>query len=72
MRFPAIRAVFSLILISAWLALLFSGLAFGGAVHLFLAAALALFPWRAAASDRDAVLPLLPADGGEAGRRGPG
>jgi hypothetical protein len=47
MRFPAIRAVFSLILISAWLALLFSGLAFGGAVHLLLGAALVLFPWRA-------------------------
>jgi hypothetical protein len=49
MRFPAIRAIFALILISAWLALLFSGLAFGGAVHLLLAAALVLFPWRAAA-----------------------
>ncbi|HEV7785369.1 MAG TPA: hypothetical protein VGQ28_08535 [Thermoanaerobaculia bacterium] len=55
MRFPAIRAIFGLILISAWLALLFSGLAFGGAVHLLLVAALVLFPWRAAAGpDRDA------------------
>ena len=49
MRFPAIRAVAGLILISAWLALLFSGWALGGAVHLLLAAALVLFPWRAAA-----------------------
>jgi hypothetical protein len=48
MRFPAIRAVFALILISSWLALLFSGLAFRGAVHVFLIAALVLFPWRAA------------------------
>lgn len=49
MRFPAIRAAAGLILISAWLALLFSGWAFRGAVHLLLAAALVLFPWRAAA-----------------------
>jgi hypothetical protein len=49
MRFPAVRAVVSLVLISSWLALLFSGFALRGAVHLFLVAALALFPWRAAA-----------------------
>ncbi|HSS49250.1 MAG TPA: hypothetical protein VLX28_09900 [Thermoanaerobaculia bacterium] len=49
MRNTTIRALLSLILISAWLALLFSGRAFGGAVHLLLAAALAVFPWRAAA-----------------------
>jgi len=48
MRFPAIRALSGLILISAWLALLFLGWAFGGAVHLLLVAALAVFPWRAA------------------------
>jgi hypothetical protein len=51
MRFPVIRAVFALLLISAWLALLFSGLAFGGAVHLLLGAALILFPWRAASPE---------------------
>lgn len=53
MRFLAIRAVAGLVLISAWMALLFSGLAFGGAVHLLLGGGLALFPWRAAAGPRD-------------------
>jgi len=52
MRFSAIRAAFALLLISAWLALLFSGWAFGGAVHLLLAGALVLFPWKAAAGAR--------------------
>jgi len=52
MRFPAIRAFFALLLISAWLALLFSGFAFGGAIHLLLGAALILFPWRAAGRAR--------------------
>jgi hypothetical protein len=52
MRFPAVRAVVSLVLISSWLALLFSGFAFHGAVHLFLVAALVLFPWRAGAEAR--------------------
>lgn len=31
---------------SGWMLLLFSGWIFGGAVHLLLVAALALFPWR--------------------------
>jgi len=48
MHSPLIRAALSLVLFSSWLALLFSGFAFHGAVHLLLAAALALFPWRAA------------------------
>ncbi|MFY9824515.1 MAG: hypothetical protein WAM82_24275 [Thermoanaerobaculia bacterium] len=52
MRFLAIRALSGLILISGWLALLFSGWAFGGAVHLLLVAALAVFPWREAAAAR--------------------
>ena len=43
-----IRAALSLTLFSGWLALLFAGVARGGAVHLLLLAALALFPWRAA------------------------
>lgn len=43
------RAVFALTLFSGWLALLFAGFAGGGAVHLLLLGALALFPWRAAA-----------------------
>jgi len=47
---PALRAALALLLFSAWLALLFAGLAGGGAVHLLLLAALALFPWKAAAA----------------------
>jgi hypothetical protein len=50
MRNTTLRALLGLILISAWLALLFSGLAFGGAIHLLLVAALVLFPWRKAAN----------------------
>ena len=50
MRSTTIRAVLALVLFSSWLALLFSGFAFGGAVHLLLLAALGLFPWRAAVS----------------------
>jgi hypothetical protein len=42
--------LFALILFSAWLALLFSGVALGGAVHLLLVAALGLFPWRGPAA----------------------
>jgi hypothetical protein len=47
MRSPIARAALALLLFSSWLALLFAGFAFGGGVHLLLAAALALFPWRA-------------------------
>jgi hypothetical protein len=50
MRSPTVRAALALTLFSGWLALLFWGFAFGGAVHLLLAAGLALFPWRAAAA----------------------
>jgi hypothetical protein len=48
MRSPLIRAALALVLFSGWLALLFSGFALHGAVHLLLAAGLGLFPWRAA------------------------
>lgn len=48
MRSTFLRASLALTLFSGWLALLFSGFAGGGAVHLLLLAALALFPWRAA------------------------
>lgn len=48
MRSSTARAALALALFSGWLALLFWGLALGGGVHLLLAAALALFPWRAA------------------------
>ncbi|HEX3527450.1 MAG TPA: hypothetical protein VH988_10305 [Thermoanaerobaculia bacterium] len=45
---PTPRAAVALLLFSAWLALLFTGHAGGGAVHLLLLAALAIFPWKAA------------------------
>ena len=41
-----VLAAFALLLFSTWLALLFSGFAFHGAVHLLLLVALAAFPWR--------------------------
>lgn len=43
---PTLRAALALVLFTGWLALLFVGFAAGGAVHLLLAGALALFPWR--------------------------
>lgn len=50
---PTLRAALALAALSAWLVLLFGGWTFAGAVHLLLAAAVALFPWRAAvARDR--------------------
>jgi hypothetical protein len=48
MRSPTLRAALALALFSGWMALLFCGFALGGGVHLLLAAALVLFPWRAA------------------------
>jgi hypothetical protein len=44
---PTLRTALALILFTAWLGLLFVGYAWGGAVHLLLAGALGLFPWRA-------------------------
>jgi hypothetical protein len=41
--------VLSVVAFSGWLGAFLAGWSFGGAVHLLLAAALALFPWRAAA-----------------------
>lgn len=43
---PILRAALALLLFTGWLALLFMGFAAGGAVHLMLAGALVLFPWR--------------------------
>ena len=40
------RLALSVALLAAWLVLLMSGVALGGAVHLLLVASLALFPWR--------------------------
>lgn len=47
MRSPTLRAGLSLLLFSGWLAALFAGFLLGGALHLLLPAAAALFPWRA-------------------------
>ena len=44
---PTIRTVLALLLFTGWLALLFVGYAAGGAVHLLLAGALGVFPWKA-------------------------
>ena len=41
------RLTLSVAALSAWLILLLSGFALGGAVHLLLVASLAAFPWRA-------------------------
>ena len=43
-----LRLVLSAACFSAWMVLLLSGHRFGGAIFVFLLAALALFPWRAA------------------------
>ncbi len=42
------RLTLSVALLSAWLILLLSGYALGGAIHLLLLASLVLFPWREA------------------------
>ncbi|HEX3555038.1 MAG TPA: hypothetical protein VIA62_17570 [Thermoanaerobaculia bacterium] len=49
MRSTTVRAVLGLVLFSSWLALLFLGLALGGAIHLLLVGGLAVFPWRTVA-----------------------
>ena len=41
-----VRLAVSVVLLSAWLILLLSGVALGGAIHLLLLASLVLFPWR--------------------------
>ncbi|HYX23694.1 MAG TPA: hypothetical protein VFC23_06030 [Thermoanaerobaculia bacterium] len=46
MRSATVRTLLALLLFSSWLALLFLGLALGGAVHLLLVGGLGLFPWR--------------------------
>lgn len=52
---PTLRAALALAALSAWLVLLFVGWAAAGAVHLLLAAAVALFPWRPAVGRDRAV-----------------
>jgi len=44
---PLTRSALALLLFSGWMALLFAGMAAGGAVHLLLAGAAAVFPWKA-------------------------
>jgi hypothetical protein len=44
---PTVRAALAFALVSGWLTLLFVGWIWGGAVHLLLAAAFLVFPWRA-------------------------
>lgn len=47
----AMRRLWSSVLcVSVWLILLFTGLSLGGAVHLLLVAAAVLFPWRTSPS----------------------
>lgn len=47
MHSPLGRALLAAALLSTWLVLLMLGRSLGGAVYLLLAAALAIFPWRA-------------------------
>jgi hypothetical protein len=49
MRSPVLRAALALLLLSAWMGLLFAGILMGGALHLLLPAAALLFPWRSLA-----------------------
>lgn len=59
-----LRLLAAFALLSGWLALLLLGWSLGGAVYLLLAAAVAVFPWRA--------LSRRPGDGGPAAGRSPG
>jgi len=43
------RAAAALLLVSAWMGLLFAGFLLGGALHLLLVGAAILFPWRSLA-----------------------
>lgn len=52
MRSPTLRAALALVLFSAWMALLFAGVAGGGAIHLLLVGAGVVFPWRALKNER--------------------
>ena len=53
MNRAALRLLAAAALLSAWLVALLSGVALGGAIHLAAAAALAVFPWRAARGRQD-------------------
>jgi fatty acid desaturase len=62
------RAALALLLFSTWMALLFAGFLFGGALHLLLPAAAALFPWRWLAPPLPPLPAEEPADERRAGR----
>ena len=47
------RLTLSVALLSAWLILLLSGFALGGAIHLLFVGSLVLFPWRQAREKPD-------------------
>jgi hypothetical protein len=47
---PLLRCLAAALLFSGWMTLLFAGFAWGGAVHLLLAASLFVLPWRAGAA----------------------
>ena len=51
MRSPTLRAALAALLFSSWMGLFLSAMALGGAVHLLLAGALAVYPWGALRSD---------------------
>lgn len=46
LRSDVLRTALAMIAVSVWTLMLFSGWSLGGAVHLVLALALTLFPWR--------------------------
>ena len=48
----SLRLLLAAALAGAWLVLLFSGVALGGAIHLVAVAALLVFPWGAARAGR--------------------
>lgn len=46
---PYLQICLAALLVGLWLAFLFVGWAWGGAVHVLLVAALVVFPWKAVA-----------------------
>jgi len=56
MRSPTLRAALALLAFSGWLAGLFWGAVFGGALYLLLPLAAFLFPWRTLRANGEADL----------------
>jgi hypothetical protein len=63
---PGLRAAVALLLVSLWMGLLFAGFLLHGALHLLLAGAAALFPWKSLPPPVPPVAPEPP--GPDAGR----